>query len=114
MSEQEAHAGKLKLVFTGTKEQIEEFCKSKIKCSFGFLDDDYDSYTEMFEDEYYRKFVIINNSIYEIIEDTCLDYNEIFESSLNEDGTINYICSYYNGGCSFSEALEECLNNLKE
>ena len=114
MSEQETHVGKLKLIFTGTEEQIEEFCKSKIKGSFGFLDDDYDTYIEMFYDVFYKEFVIINNSIYEIIEDTYLDYNEIFEASLNEDGTISYVCSYYNGGCCFSEALEECLNNLKE
>ena len=113
MSEQEAHVGKLKLIFTGTEEEIEEFCKDKIHSDYNGIENEYfDSYTEMFEEELYRKFVIINNSIYEILEDTHLNYNDIFEASLNEDGTISYICSYYNDGYSFSEAIEECLDNI--
>ena len=45
--------------------------------------------------------------------DTELDEDDIFEIKKNEDGSFDYILSYYNGGCSFNEALDYAFKNGK-
>ena len=49
-----------------------------------------------------------------IIEKNHRDIDEdIFEAYDNGDGTINYEVMYYDGGCSFNEAIEYALEDMK-
>jgi hypothetical protein len=41
-------------------------------------------------------------------------YDSIFKAIKKEDEEIDFILHYYNGGCCFSEALEEALKNMEE
>lgn len=110
MSYTEVHAGKCRKIFTGTKEEIEEFCEKKMG---GKKDDFYDSYTGQFIDDFYYEYQIIGNSIYEIIFDIENNDGDIFFAEEDSDGDINYVLQYYNGSCSFSEALEEAIENME-
>ena len=38
---------------------------------------------------------------------------DIFNAHDNGDGTIGYEVMYYNGGCSFNEAIEYALEDMK-
>lgn len=65
---------------------------------------------EYFEDEYYEKAFEINGKVF-LIEKKELDpSDDIFESKINKDGTIDFEVKYYNGGCGLNEALGHALN----
>jgi len=61
---------------------------------------------EYFEDEYYGSAFEIDGKVFLITERKEVDTsNDIFESNLNKDGTIDFEVKYYNGGCGLNEAL---------
>lgn len=55
------------------------------------------------------KYTIIGDDIYEILEDEELKYGFCVIDH-NEDGTLDYVASWYNGGASLSEVLEKELS----
>lgn len=115
MSEMVRYTGKLRLKEKLPNETLEEQCK-RILCEHNYfeLQGYCDSWEEMLYDELYERYVIYNNEVYEVIEKNYRDfYDSIFESYKNDDGTIDYQVVYYNGGCSFTEAIEEALNNIE-
>lgn len=57
--------------------------------------------------------VEIDGLVYEVEEVKIDPYDDIFESSKNEDGSINFEVKYYNGGCGFNEAIVYALDNAK-
>ena len=63
-----------------------------------------------------RSIIFLNkNYAYVIIsEDDIDDYADIFNASKNEDGTIDFLLRYYNGGCSFNEALTTAINKMNK
>jgi len=67
---------------------------------------------DMFEDHYYEKAIIVNGLVYEIKYSKVYDYEDIFTSSKNSDGSISFEVKYYNGGCCLGEAIEEALDSL--
>jgi hypothetical protein len=67
---------------------------------------------EYFDDECYRKAVEIDGLVYEVESKELDPYDGIFNASHNNDGTIAFELRYYNGGCDFSEALDEALKKL--
>ncbi len=68
------------------------------------------SYREWLLENFHEHYIDIGDSWYKILEDTELSEGDnIFWSKENEDGTIDYVVQYYNGGCCLSEALEVAL-----
>ena len=108
MSETVYYKGKLKDVVRLDNETLEEQCKRIINCE---LDDDYyKTFKEMLLDEYYDKYVIYGDILYSIVEKISLDADgSIFNMSNDDDGTLNFEVRYYNGGCSFDEAIEHAF-----
>jgi hypothetical protein len=113
MSEQETMKGKIKEIFCGDEEDMEIFAKELCKKNRYDYTEFCGSYLECLIDEGYKDYIITNNKIYEILETKDFEYNDIFEAEGNSDGTISFIVSYYNGGCSFNEAIEEALDNME-
>jgi hypothetical protein len=111
MSRTEHHVGKLIPVeLSGTIEEtcqkiLQEMCiEPSIWC---------DSFREQLEDDGCRKYFITDNAIYKIeSEEQDLDA-DIAKATKNEDGSINFEVRYYNGGCSFSEALDSAIRNIR-
>lgn len=63
--------------------------------------------------DHYEKAVEINEQIY-LVEKADIDVDaNIFESSENDDGSIDFEVKYYNGGCGFNEAIDYALKNIK-
>ena len=52
--------------------------------------------------------------VHEVIEDTVLDPSGFSEIVKNDDGTINYITLWYNGGGSLDEVLEYGMKTDKK
>ena len=64
---------------------------------------------EYFEDEYYEKAFEINGKVFTIDKTELDPCDDIFESTKNEDGSIDFEVKYYNGGCGLNEALGYAL-----
>lgn len=113
MSETVHYQGTLTKVERLEGESLEQQCKrllaerlsSEIELGEGA------SWREYFEDETYKEYVIHDEVIYkaDIVE---MDDNDVFKANRNSDGTIGFTLVYYNGGCSFNEAIEIALKAL--
>lgn len=108
MSETESRVGKLKKLDVDVNKFIEEFIGDVEIPNY------YDTKMEYFRDEYYEKFIIHGGVLYEVIEDTSFDAEiDIFEAT-EKDGIISYTLQYYNGGCSYDEAIGYALDKLNK
>ena len=109
MSQQETHYGKMKLIWRGAEEWCRCYCNCKnISClnSQTWQETFFDNFIE---DESLKSIIIVNDNVYEILKDTEINNEEIFVASCDSDNIISYTVSYYNGGCSFTEALKTAL-----
>lgn len=113
MSYTETHFGKCELLFKGTPEEIETFCKKKAASLSLYLNDVYENYTELIIEQLYDDWCFIKDKIYVIKEDNSFSDGDIFKATKNTNGEIEYVLQYYNSRCSFGEALEEALENME-
>ncbi len=114
MSEVVHYTGKIKLVEKLPNETLEEQCK-RVLAQHGYIElDSYcNSWNEMLYEEMYEKYVIANDNLYEVIEKKNKEYDtDIFNIFDNKDGSYNYEVMFYNGGCSFSEAIGIALDRI--
>ena len=59
------------------------------------------------------KFIKVNGDIWEIVEDREEeDYENLSIIRPNEDGTLDYILQFYNGGTCLSEMLTEGIKDI--
>ena len=72
-----------------------------------------DSYQEILRDEFYQKYVVYNGILYDVDKENIDPESSVFKASVNDNGTINFEVRYYNGGCSFDEAIETALEENK-
>lgn len=114
MSEVVHYTGKIKLVEKLPNESIEEQCRRILtQHKYTELNSYCESWEEMLYEEMYDNYVIVNDNLYEIVEKNDKEYDtDIFNISDNKDGSYDYEVMFYNGGCSFSEAIGIALNNI--
>jgi hypothetical protein len=90
---------------------MEKDCES-ILTEYGFCKSNHhDDFKDAVEDELYKKVAIIGEQIFKVEMKEIDPYDDIILSSKNDDGSINFEVKYYNGGCSFNEAIEEALSD---
>ena len=107
MSEYEIIKGKLTKVVSGIDiNEIGKYISEHEKETGDFYIED-DSYFNC-EGYHFHDGVLYKNEMEK--EEGC---NDIFEGHKNNDGSINYLAKYYNGGMHSSDAITEVLNNLK-
>jgi hypothetical protein len=112
MSETVTYKGKLQKVAEG-KEGIEAWCKQFVEYKQRTLEGVYEDYTEMVIDEYYPEIIEANEILFKVLSRDKIDNEDIFQMKDLGNGEYEYLVQYYNGGCSFPEALEHSLNDLK-
>lgn len=100
MSYTELHVGTLVPITINSEEFAEYYINNITKIGLGNCD----TYLERLLDEYYDKFVMLNNRLYNIFDNNITDNYSYHES--NKDGSISYVIQFYNGGASFIEALK--------
>ncbi len=104
MSQTETHIGKFKILAKG-KDNILEYIKEHNIDKFFDIDG---RYIES-ESEYYD--VLDGYTLIEYIEHRKYGEDDsLVEFAKNEDGTIDFLVQFYNGGCCLTEALE-CYKN---
>lgn len=115
MSEMVHYTGKIAPVGKLSNETLEEQCKRILEeHKYLALSKYCDSWREMLCDKLYEKYVIAGGEVYKVIEKNHRDMDEdIFDAHDNGDGTIDYEVMYYNGGCSFNEAIGYALEDME-
>ena len=111
MSEIVHYKGKLRKVKV---DNLEQFCKEKI-IEFGYnpeLPSYFNTYIDYLVDEEHKKYISINNELYEILEKEKFDTYNMFNSKKLKNGIIEYEVIYYNGGCGFEEAIERAIEKI--
>lgn len=108
MSETEHYKGKL----TPTGKTLIEFMEGEE------FPDCYDrsnvgDVEECFREKFYKEYSLIDGVIYQIEQEDFDEYDDIMNAHKNHDGSIDFEVKYYNGGCSFDEAIECAVNKLK-
>ena len=72
----------------------------------------YDSAIHQLEDTGHRKLHITENVIYFIKYESIDPSSDILKAKKSDNGLIDFEVKYYNGGCSFSEALDASFKNM--
>ena len=109
MSETVHYRGILTVVERLDNETIEEQCKRL------WGEDElgsYDSYEEGLLDENWEKYITNNGILYQVEKKEVGD-DDTFIVTEGKDGILNFEVSYYNGGCSFDEAMGYAFENKK-
>ena len=121
MSCQEFHVGKLILLPKKDNETLEEQCKRICydKCLTSNSEEEiiqkYDSFKDYISIEWQGIYFIYKDDLYEVDEDVnTYGDDDVYQAERLSNGNIYYITSFYNGGCYFNEALEDCLDKLKD
>lgn len=112
MSYVETHLGKLKQVDLQGKTE-EQFFQEKCNDNSIIEIPSYsDSWKEAFFDKVsYEKYFSIQGEIWELIEHTELKEGQDIEIiTPNEDGSVNFMMQFYNGGTCLSEVVEDSLS----
>lgn len=115
MSEMVRYTGTLIPVEKLDNESLEMLCR-RILMNEGYLllKAPYSSWEEMLSEKFYDKYIIANDTVYEIMKKIQLDADDdIYEASANPDGTITYDVQFYNGGCSFEEAVAMVIDDIE-
>jgi len=112
MSETVYYKGTLTEVYRLENETLEDQCKRILQVE-EFNDDYYDSFQEMVLDQSYERYIVQDGILYAVQRQELNSEDSLFNISKNEDGTLNFEVRYYNGGCSFDEAIEYAFENKK-
>lgn len=97
---------------------LEDLCKYELYKLNDYEDFDlpegYDTNEEYLLDKYYNKYIVRKGCLYEINVENCDLIDEFFDGEFIDcNGSMKFHASYYNGGCSLHEAINECINNVK-
>ena len=103
MSQTETHCGKFKVLAEGYDNILKYVKEHNIENLFNF-----DFYIRS-ESEYYD--ILDGYTLIEYIEHRKYGEDDnLVEFTKNEDGTINFLVQFYNGGCCLQEVLEDYKN----
>jgi hypothetical protein len=109
MSEVVHYRGTLTRVEKLESESLEDQCKRL--SGNKRLQSYHDSYQEQLVHDNYQDYVILDDVLYSVKKQDIDPDEDISRMTENEDGTLSFEVKYYNGGCSFDEAIEEAFGN---
>ena len=115
MSDTELHIGKLIKVSEENETLNQTLLRilNEKKVDYSDSDDTLFNILKDFEDNY-NKYFIFKNELYFAEDTEPVDSGDAFcELTKNEDGSISYVTSFYNGGTCFTEMIEDELETFK-
>lgn len=109
MSDYERHNGTLIRINPNEGESFDDMLLRVLKENKIDVVESKDNLTKYFIDELWETHYIHNGVLYKIDNTECDDSSDIYEARINPNGNISYTLRFYNGGCSFGEALDTAL-----
>lgn len=112
MSDYEQHIGKVRML----KQNPDEQYYSELLTENGVTKEEfYDSFEEAVRSDLHEKYLVTKDAVFEIIENEELDgCDDIYFAKQTGDNEFTYVVRFYNGGCPFSEAVEQALTDLNK
>jgi len=109
MSQMVHYKGVLTPVLRNIDETLEDQCKRL----YGKVKENcyYETYEEALFSEVYDKYVVHDNFLYSVKRQQLEEDSDVFNATINDDDTIEFEVLYYNGGCSFDEAIGYALED---
>lgn len=116
MSEMVHYSGTMRLVRKKRNETLEDLCKRIMNLhGYSTLSIYVNSWEEYLRDEMYEKIVVVDGELYEILNREKLGFDDnVFSVSDIGNGKYEFEVMYYNGGCSFNEAIETAMDNVRK
>lgn len=109
MSETEIHRGKLvPMILSGVtmEERAKDACEK-----LEYDPCDHGSWMDCLREQGYRKVYVHNDIIYKV-DDEQLDPYGFTLATKNDDQSIDYFISYYNGGAGFDEVIDSAMKRM--
>lgn len=115
MSETVMYKGKLTEVKPDKGETLEDLARRIIIETRGTTDSKphYESYIEQLDDDIDGVYLEACGKIFFYTREEYEDTDDIFDVVDKGGGEFEFTVKYYNGGCSFNEAIEEGLKRLE-
>ena len=112
MSETVHYRGTLRLVSGDAEDTAKKICEKNRYEKQSYQK----TWIDCLVDEGYGKYVKIEGRLYYVSTRHSVEPDEdIMEASTDDNSnSIQYEVRYYNGGCGFSEALEEAVQTMRE
>lgn len=112
MSDTVHFRGTLKEIVKLDNETLESQCERVLKeLRYKPLEEYYDSHEEKLLDVCYQEYVTYRNALYSVEKSSVEQDQDIFIMNEDMDGVINFEVRYYNGGCSFYDAIDYAFEN---
>jgi hypothetical protein len=70
-------------------------------------------YLYILKEELYRKYLFLDGKFYKV-DSLKKDDNDVYLAHNNPDGSIDFELVYYNGGCSFDDAIGCALGRMEK
>lgn len=94
---------------------LAEVCASSLLENKGVELSGYYTATEQLGEEFGSRYLIINDTVYEVLEKTEIDpYEDISNISTNEDGSVDFEAKWYNGGGSLEEVIKVAMDIMEK
>lgn len=115
MSETECKVGTLMEIPLAEGETIEDVIMQLLtEEQRNKIDTSYDgNVMACFRDNYYEEYIIYDGKLYRVDMKVEKWGEDIFHATHRQDGDIDFVVQYYNGSCSFEEAINEALKKLE-
>jgi len=111
MSETEILIGELRPV--EMQGDVEATAKKILKAKGKDKESWNNTYRAELEDWGYRKYFITEKEIFKVEIARDDPYEDIYYATSNSDNTVSFVLKYYNGSCSFNEAMEAAIVKIK-
>jgi hypothetical protein len=117
MSRTVNYVGRIKEIIPKEGETLQDFAKCRLSSSEQKKANEYwdGDLLACLEGNYPEDYVIVDNRLFGIIHKEIIDPDEdYFKGFKNPDKSISFDVRYYNGGCSFNEAIDEVLKEVEK
>ena len=111
MSSVESWKLKLKktdLTLSQAVKAVVEKTGTRAYCDLSDEEDMYDYILNEGEDFY----IFVGGVVWEVVDKHCFDYSDFTNVVNNDDGSLDIIAVFYNGGAGLSEVIGKCLDGM--
>lgn len=106
--------GKLNLIARLENETLENQCLRILNELDIELEDYYENPIEQLKGELSDEFYVYNDNLYSLYYKSIDTSYEIAEGDIREDGSIEFLTMYYNGGTCLHEMLDEVMDKINK
>jgi len=120
MSTTETWVGKMILVKKQDQETLEDVCRRTymaLRAELGLPEKEFyfnDKYDNSLLEEHYKEFEVARDDLYDLRKCVNSKDDDIVQATKDDDGNLDVVLQFYNGGAGLGEVIEWALDQLDE